>query len=90
MAHLKKTKTKDFRDVTVEKCTFLKSTVKLLYVLKNFNKGTLWQKVGTLSCIVLSPRSAKNSHTIQIPFAIFACKDLRKFVCLETFVGTSK
>ena len=43
--------------------------------LKNFNilyVGTLLQKIGPLSCIDFSRHSAKNSHIIQFPPAIFA------------------
>ena len=53
--------------------------VLLTFVLKNLDIEHLLKNIGSLSCVVLSQRSAlKNSHITQFPLANFArkCKNL--------------
>ena len=61
---------------------FLRDTGKLF--LKNLDIETLLQKIGSISCIGLSQRSAKKFAHHPIPIHKF-CKELQKFACFRTF-----
>ena len=72
MAHLlKKGQNKDFGGVIIQKHNVLE------------NMDTELQNIGSLSCIVLSPRNVKKfaHHSIS---ASDYCKDQRKFACFRT------
>ena len=51
---------------------------------KDFNIGNLLQKIGSLSWLVLSRRSAKKCPLHSI-YAGYYFRDLRKYACFSTF-----